>query len=90
MQADITYNETKEHPYLFNMAAFNNVTMEWMVVGHVRMDKQGADGYALAFRKIFGKCQSLHIDFKLGTSLLDIVMDWSDAEIMQRTKNSCT
>ena len=24
-----SYNETKENPYLFNVAAFNDTTMDW-------------------------------------------------------------
>lgn len=81
VEADITNNETKEYRYLFNLVAVNNFTLEWMVVGRVRMDQQGADAYALAFRKLFIKWQSLHPQFKPGESLLGVVMDWCDAEI---------
>ena len=35
VEADITFNETKEYPYVFNMVAFNQITMEWMVVSRV-------------------------------------------------------
>lgn len=35
VEADITYNETREYPYLFNMVAFNYTTMDWMVVSRV-------------------------------------------------------
>ena len=28
IEVDITYNETKEYPYLFNIAAFNDTTMD--------------------------------------------------------------
>ena len=27
IQADITFNETKEYPYLFNVVAFNDMTI---------------------------------------------------------------
>ena len=81
VEADITYNETKEYKYLFNLVAFNDVTMEWIVVSRVRMDCQGADAYALAFRKTFEKCKLLHPDFEPGRTLKGIVLDWSDAEI---------
>ena len=40
VEADVTYNETREYPYLFNMVAFNYVTMDWVVVSRVRMNKQ--------------------------------------------------
>ena len=39
IEADITY-ETKEHPYLFNAAAFNVTAMDWVVVSRVRRTKQ--------------------------------------------------
>jgi len=35
----------------FNAVAFNKVTMDWMVVGRLRLNKQTADAYALAFKK---------------------------------------
>ena len=81
MEADITFNETREYPYLFNMVAFNYVTMDWVVVSRIRMDKQDAAAHALAYSKTFTKCKSVHNDFEPGTSLLGIVVDWSDAEI---------
>ena len=40
IEADITYNETKEYTYLFNAAAFNETTMDWVVVSRVRLTKQ--------------------------------------------------
>ena len=40
IEADITFNETKKYPYLFNVVAFNETTMEWIVVSRVRMNKQ--------------------------------------------------
>ena len=51
VEADVTFNETREFPYLFNMVAFGDVTMEWAVVSRVRLDKEGAKAHALAFRK---------------------------------------
>ena len=32
IEADITY-KTKEYPYLFNAAAFNDTTMDWIMHG---------------------------------------------------------
>ena len=55
--------------------------MNWIVVSRVRLDRQDANAYALAYSKTFSKCQSDIKDFKLGESLLGIVIDWSDAEI---------
>lgn len=81
IEADITYNETREYRYLFNMVAFNYTTMDWMVVSRIRMDKQDANAYALAYSKTFLKCKSVLDDFEIGKTLLGIVVDWSDAEI---------
>ena len=81
IEADITYNETKEYPYLFNMVSFNYTTMDWMVVSRVRLSRQNADAYALAFVKTFANCKHNHANFEPGTTLLGVVIDWCDAEI---------
>lgn len=81
IEADITYGETKEYRYLFNMVAFDYTTMDWQVVSRVRLDKQDANAYALAYSKTFAKCKSQFENFVVGESLLGIVIDWSDAEI---------
>ena len=56
-EADITFNETYEYHYLFNLAVFDDITMEWAVVSRVRMDKEGTKAYALALKKTFQKCE---------------------------------
>ena len=81
IEADITFNETKEYPYLCNVAAFNEATMKWMVVSRVRMDKQGKNAHKLAFSKTFNKCKTDYPEFEPGKTLLGVVVDWSDAEI---------
>ena len=81
VEADVTYNKTREYPYLFNMVAFNYVTMDWVVVSRVRMNKQDAAAYGLAYSKTFAKCRSVHNNFEPGKSLAGVVVDWSDAEI---------
>ena len=81
VEANITYNETREYPYLFNMVAFNYVTMDWVVVSHVRTNKQDAIAYDMAHSKTFSKCKSDHNNFEVGKSLLGIEVDWSGAEI---------
>ena len=50
-------------------------------MSRVRMDKQDAEAYALAYSKTFARCKAEIKDFELGKSLLGIVIDWSDAEI---------
>ena len=52
------FNETKEYPYLVNVVAFNDVTLDWVVVSRVRMDKQDGNAYAIAFSKTFQKCKA--------------------------------
>ena len=56
-------------------------TMEWTIVSRVRMDKEGTKAYALAFKKTFQKCEEDHPRFSPADSLLEVVTDWSDAEI---------
>ena len=86
IEADITFNETKEYPYLFNVVAFNDTTMEWIVVSRVRMNKQDHQAYCLGFKNTFQQCASNHFSFKVGESLIGIVIDWSDSEIRGLSK----
>ena len=81
IEADITYNESREYRYLFNAVTFNYTTMDWMVVSRVRMDQQTAAAYGLAYSKMFAKCKSMYPTFQPGETLLGIVVDWSDAVI---------
>ena len=81
VEADITYNETKEYPYLFNAAAFNETAMDWVVVSRVRMTKQDHSAYCLAFSKTLNKCSLDYSCFKPGESLFAVVTDQSDAEV---------
>ena len=82
IEADINYNETKEYPYLFNIAAFDDVTMQWTVVSRVRIDRQGNSAYQLAFKKRLKNVklttQTLSQEHKY---LLGDIVDWSDTEI---------
>ena len=66
IEADITYNETKEYLHLFNVVAFNDVTLDWVVVICVRMDRQDGNAYALAFSKTFQICKADHPVFEPG------------------------
>ena len=63
------------------VVAFNDVTIEWMVVGRVRLDKQDSAAYRLAFTKFFETCKLHDRKFELNQTLVGIVTDWSDAEI---------
>ena len=86
IQCDITYDDCRDYPYIFNAVAFNKVSMEWMVVARLRLDAQSASAYALAFKMVFEKCKRFNKEFELGSTLQGIITDWSDAEI-QWTKN---
>ena len=69
IECDLTYNESIEYRYLFNAVAFNDDTMEWVVVVRVRLDKEGAKGYSLAYKKVFEKCSSDYPELEVGKSL---------------------
>ena len=34
-QCDTSYDKCSDYPYIFSVVAFNNVTMEWTVVGRI-------------------------------------------------------
>ena len=78
IQCDVTYDECTEYPYIFNAVAFNNISM---VIGRLRLSKQSATAYSIAFKKLFSKCSMSNKSFVVGETLLGIVTDWSDAEI---------
>ena len=80
IQCDITYDDLSNYPYLFNAVAFNSVSMEWMVIARVRLNRQTSEAYALAFKKIFANCSSVNQTFVPGSTPLGILTDWSDAE----------
>ena len=54
-QCDITYDDCRDLSILilFNAVAFDNTSMEWVVVARVRLDTQASAGNALCFRKMF-------------------------------------
>ena len=56
---NITYDNSKDYPYIFNAIAFNCTSMEWMLIGHVRLYKQSKEAYTLAFKKILERCSSI-------------------------------
>lgn len=59
IQIDITYDNSKDYPYIFNAVAFNFTSMEWMVIGRVRLEKENKEAYSLAFKKILERCSSI-------------------------------
>ena len=81
IRCDLTYDSSKEYLYIFNAVAFNNSSIEWIVVARIRLDAQYIVGYALCFKKLLEKCKSSRTYFELGIILQGTVIDWSDAEI---------
>ena len=64
IQTDITYDHMQGYKYLFHAVAFNDVTMEWMVVARVWLDKQCSNAYALGFKKLFEQCKVADQNFR--------------------------
>ena len=81
IEADITYDENTEYRYLLNVAAFNEVLMQWMVVARICLDKENSEAYRIAFQKVFSTCTSKCPSFSPSNSLKGIVIDWSKAEM---------
>ena len=59
MQCEITYDEFREYSYIFNAVVFNDVLMEWMVIGRVRLDKQDKMHIAWLSVKYFKSAKKL-------------------------------
>ena len=56
---NITYDNSKDYPYIFNAIVFNCTSMEWMLMGRIRLYKQSKEAYTLAFKKILERCSSI-------------------------------
>ena len=80
IECDITYLDNSEYKYLFNVTAFDEETMKWIVVGRCLLSKDDSDAYSIGFGKVFGMAKSDCSKFEVGTTLRGIVIDWSDAE----------
>ena len=63
IQNDITYDDIQEYPYIFNVVAFNSMSMDLMVIARVRLNRQTAEANALAFKKVFTRCSNLNPNF---------------------------
>ncbi len=50
------------------------------IVARVRLDRVNKESYTDAFRAIFHTVEQDYPDFKLGTTLNGIILDWSDSQ----------
>ena len=80
IEADVTYDETNQFPYTFNVTAFDDILRQWIVVCRIRVTSQSAQAYTLCFTKMFEQCKKDHPNFAVGESLVGVVTDWSDAQ----------
>ena len=69
IQTDVTYDESRDYPYLFNAVAFDEITMEYTILARVRLSQQTAETYALSFKKVIAKCKAACPEFEIGTTL---------------------
>ena len=81
IEADVTFDETREYPYMFNVTAFDTVTMKWVVVCRIRITKQTQDASAMCFRLLFQTCQKDQPRFSPGVTLHGVVLDWSELRL---------
>ena len=80
IQADVTYGENKILSYLFNATVFDEVTMKWVIVTHLRCNKENSEMYKKAFSLMFDTCKSDEQSYDVHKNLQGIVVDWSDTE----------
>ncbi len=65
---------------MFNATAFDDITMKWIIVRNIRVTKQTAEAYSVCFRLLFEQCTKECPEFKVGETLVGIVVDWSDSQ----------
>ena len=61
--------------YLFNVTAFDEEAMRWIIVGRCLLSKDDADRYGIGFSKTFDITRADCSTFEVGTTLRGIVID---------------
>ena len=82
---DVTFPSVSDLPYLFNIVAFNYLTMEYVICGRANMDRLTAQAYQVAFSSIFNCVNSYFPAFDPKETLQAVIVDYSDAQIQGRS-----
>ncbi len=81
VQADVTYPGIKSFPYLMNFVTFNELTMQFQVVGRVLMTRVTREAYKQAFEELFKLTTEEYPEFDNGSNVRAWIVDFSLAQL---------